>query len=62
MIFDFEVCNHFFNVVDMVVKTVNIFLFSLVFVLNQYFLMMLRDIFYHILVHLNSKFYTNLPR
>ena len=44
--FFFDAGYHFFLVTDMVLKTINIFFFSLVFVQDQYFLMVLLGIIY----------------
>ena len=49
MVFIFEVCDHFFNDIDMVIKTVNIVSFFLISVQNHCFLMMQMDKIYHIL-------------
>ena len=47
--FVFEVWDHFFNVIDVVVKFVNVltsFTFFLIFVQDQYFLVVQMDIFF----------------
>ena len=45
MVVIFEVCNHFFTVVDMVMRNVTIIFFPIV-VLNQYFKIVLMGTFY----------------